>query len=589
MSAQTSTKRVSTQNGPAVGTDAGMQPWHLFLIMTLLATATAAVAVRGTSPANVIFICLTVASAGFAAWAVYRTIAPLAEPDSVEEPEMLGGETRAALEREKALLLRAIQELEFDRAMGKVSESDWQAMTGRLRNRAIRVVGQLDGGGEAYRDLIDRELQARKAAGSGPAAGGGRSSPPGRSAARALVIAVLAGGSLAMPARAQMGGAGATAGMPDARAMSGIPRQDPQLPAGTVSARLVRGQVTNLVVGFPVEFIVDGKSQSVATDVTGHAVLCGVPPGATIRVVATMGSERVDSQPFQMPPQGGMVLMLVAGDQAGAAATASAAVEGSVTLGGQSRIVTAFEDEELQVYYLFDIVNAGQAPVRTREPLVFELPSGAGNVTLLEGSTPTAVVKGTNVVVPGPFPPGATSLQIAFSMAPAGSVSIRQKLPVAMDQVTVMVEKVGAVVVASPQLTMIREGNSNAKQFVLGTGPGLPAGGVLSLAIAGLPHPATWPRDTALAVGFLTLVAGAWGASRTHGRSAEAVARQQLEARREQAFGKLLALDARRQSGEIGRADADERREHLMGELERIYGELDTGASGASASEGHGA
>jgi hypothetical protein len=174
-------------------------------------------------------------------------------------------------------------------------------------------------------------------------------------------------------------------------------------------------------------------------------------------------------------------------------------------------------------------------------------------------------------------------------MAPAGSVSIRQKLPVALDQVTVMVEKVGAVVVASPQLTMIREGNSNAKQFVLGTGPGLPAGGVLSLVIAGLPHPATWPRDTALAVGFLTLVAGAWGASRTRGRSAEAVARQHLEARREQVFGDLVTLDARRQSGEVGRAEADERREHLMGELERIYGELDTGASGAPASEGPGA
>ena len=89
MSAQTSTKRAGAPVPLVAGTDAGMQPWHLFLIMTLLATAAAAVAVRGTSPANVIFICLTVASAGFAAWAVYRTIWPLAEPDSVEEPETL--------------------------------------------------------------------------------------------------------------------------------------------------------------------------------------------------------------------------------------------------------------------------------------------------------------------------------------------------------------------------------------------------------------------------------------------------------------------------------------------------------------------
>ncbi len=567
---------------PAAGTEAGMQPWQLFLIMTLLATAAAAVAVRGTSPANVVFICLTVASAGLAAWAVYRTVWPLAQPESVESPEMLGGQTRAALEREKALLLRAIQELEFDRAMGKISESDWQEMTARLRNRAIRIVGQLDSGGAAYRDLIEGELKARKAA------GGGRSSSPGGGVAPLILVLALAGGVLtSAPARAQMGGAGLSAGMPDARAMSGIPRPDPSLPDGTVSVRLVRGQLTNLVVGFPVEFIVDGKSQNATTDETGHAVLNGLPAGAMVRAVATMGSERIDSQEFRMPAQGGMVLLLVAGAQSGSAATA--AVEGTVTIGGQSRLVTAFEDEELQVYYLFDIVNAGQVPVRTREPLVFDLPPGAGSPALLEGSSPTAAVRGSSVVVPGPFPPGVTSVQIAFSMPPSGSVSIRLKLPVAMDQVAVMVEKVGAVVLSSPQLTTIQGGNNSGKQFVIGTGPGLPAGGLLTMEIDGLPHPATWPRDTALALGFLTLAGGAWGASRTLGRSAETTERQHLESRRDRVFDELLALDARRQAGEVGRAEADERREQLMGELERIYGELDTASAGASGTEGLGA
>ena len=42
---------------------------------------------------------------------------------------MLGGRTRAALEREKALVLRSIKELEFDRAMGKVSEKDFAEMS----------------------------------------------------------------------------------------------------------------------------------------------------------------------------------------------------------------------------------------------------------------------------------------------------------------------------------------------------------------------------------------------------------------------------------------------------------------------------
>jgi hypothetical protein len=582
MSPENPTKRATTPAQPVDEAVAAFQPWHLFLIMTLLATAAAAVAVRGTGPANVIFICLIVAASGLAAYGVFRTLWPLVQPEAVSSPEMLGGETRAALEREKALLLGAMTELEFDRAMGKVSESDCQEMMARLRTRAIRVINRLDSGSAAYREVIERELTARKAAGRGPAAGG-RSV----SAAPLLCVAVaLSASLLALPARAQMGGTPGSAGMPDAKAMSGIPRPDPSLPTGTVSVRLVRGQVTNVVVGKPVEFIVNGRSQTVPTDATGHAVAAGLEPGATVRAVATVGGERIDSQEFKVASEGGTVIMLVAADDAATAPMASGAVEGTVTIGGQSRIATQFEDEELQVYYLFDLVNQTQAPVRTAAPLVFDLPSGAQNVALLEGSTPRAVAKGATVTVTGPFPPGVTNLLIAYSMPPVARVSIRQKLPVAMDQVAVMVEKIGSVVLSSPQLTTIREGSDGGKVFVIGTGPGLGAGDVLMLDISGLPHPATWPRDTALALAVLTLAVGAWGAARTGGRSGEAAARQHLEVRREQAFAELLALDARRQAGKVGSDEAAERRGHLVTELEQIYGELDTGGADPRADQG---
>ena len=49
---------------------------------------------------------------------------------------MVGERTRVALEREKLLTLRAIKELEFDRAMRKLSDEDFQEMSGRLRARA---------------------------------------------------------------------------------------------------------------------------------------------------------------------------------------------------------------------------------------------------------------------------------------------------------------------------------------------------------------------------------------------------------------------------------------------------------------------
>ena len=73
---------------------------------------------------------------------------------------MVGQRTRVALEREKMLTLRSIKELEFDRAMGKLSDADWQEMSGRLRARAARLMRQLDAGA-GYRDQIERDLAKR--------------------------------------------------------------------------------------------------------------------------------------------------------------------------------------------------------------------------------------------------------------------------------------------------------------------------------------------------------------------------------------------------------------------------------------------
>jgi hypothetical protein len=75
-------------------------------------------------------------------------------------PQVLGGRTRAALDREKTLVLRSIKDLEFDRAMGKVSEKDFAEMSARLRARATRLMRQLDAGG-TYRHEIEKEISKR--------------------------------------------------------------------------------------------------------------------------------------------------------------------------------------------------------------------------------------------------------------------------------------------------------------------------------------------------------------------------------------------------------------------------------------------
>jgi hypothetical protein len=64
------------------------------------------------------------------------------------------------LEREKQLVLKAIKEIEFDYQMRKISERDYRDMIERYRNRAMRLISELDAGGD-YRGLIEKELKLR--------------------------------------------------------------------------------------------------------------------------------------------------------------------------------------------------------------------------------------------------------------------------------------------------------------------------------------------------------------------------------------------------------------------------------------------
>jgi hypothetical protein len=124
----------------------------------LAATATVIVA-TGQSPANIIILSLTVVSVSFVGLGAYRILSPLVS-DQPQLPMTIAGRTRIALEREKALALRSIKELEFDHAMGKIAKADFDEMSGRLRARALRLMTQLDAGG-GYRELIAKEVEER--------------------------------------------------------------------------------------------------------------------------------------------------------------------------------------------------------------------------------------------------------------------------------------------------------------------------------------------------------------------------------------------------------------------------------------------
>lgn len=161
----------STDAAPAT-----FRPWHFFVLAGLAGATAAVVMVRPGGFAHLVLVVLAAWAGAYVGYAAYRTIAPLLARHFAERVEMVGGRTRAALEREKTLVLRSLKELEFDRAMGKVSDADFHEMGGRLRFRARSLLKQLDVDGTAWRGLIERELAERlaEAGDAGPEAAGGR-------------------------------------------------------------------------------------------------------------------------------------------------------------------------------------------------------------------------------------------------------------------------------------------------------------------------------------------------------------------------------------------------------------------------------
>jgi hypothetical protein len=137
-----------------------LQPWQLFTLAGLLGATVVVFLSRGQTPAGVILLSLTIFAAAVVGLAAWRAFAPLTGAEDGTGPQMVGGRTRGALEREKTLVLRSIKELEFDRAMGKVSEKDFADMSARLRIRAAGLIGQLDAG-EVYREQIEKEIARR--------------------------------------------------------------------------------------------------------------------------------------------------------------------------------------------------------------------------------------------------------------------------------------------------------------------------------------------------------------------------------------------------------------------------------------------
>ena len=150
---------VSTNDQRPTTTAAGLQPWQFFVLAALGCATTVAYLSRGQGLVVVILGTVLMATAGIIGLAALRALRPLVSPEG-DRTVMVGQRTRAALEREKLLTLRTIKELEFDRAMGKLSDADWQEMSTKLRARTAGLMRQLDAA-TGYRDQIEKDLAKR--------------------------------------------------------------------------------------------------------------------------------------------------------------------------------------------------------------------------------------------------------------------------------------------------------------------------------------------------------------------------------------------------------------------------------------------
>lgn len=381
------------------------------------------------------------------------------------------------------------------------------------------------------------------------------------------------------------GAVSAQVNMPDPSAIAGTPLPAPELPDRTVTVRVVRERMGNNVAGQDVTLRVGGETRRGKTDAQGRAQFDGIAPGTLVQASTTIDGETLTSQEFPAAAQGGIRVALIAGIAAAAAqekAAADAAAKeparpGVVEIGPESRIILEYQDDNLTVFYLLEIVNNARTPIDIGGPLLITLPTGVAGASVMQGSAPNVSVGGDTLTITGPFAPGKTIAQVGFSLPQAGQThTIRQTWPAALAQVFVGVEKIGNMQISSPQFTDSREMVSEGTPFIMATGGRLNAGDTLVLNLTGLPAHSKTPRNLALLFAALIFGAGAWFAlspARAH-----AALEAKLQAKREKLMTEIVALERKRRQKPLSGAD-EGRLERATRELERVIAELDRGAA----------
>jgi hypothetical protein len=319
--------------------------------------------------------------------------------------------------------------------------------------------------------------------------------------------------AVAAPAAAQLQ-------MPDPKQIAGVPLPADDLPAGTISVRVIRGSFEKNIPDATVEFSVDGKVRRVKTDASGRAQVSGLAKGARVLAATTIDDVRLESKEITVGASG-VRFVLVATDpeiekraEEDRALAASPPVPGMVVFGPETRMIAEMSRDQLNIFYVLQILNTARTPVETGGPVTFELPRDARGLTLLEDSSKQATVQGHRVIVTGPFAPGATMVHVAYEQPyRRDTARIVQPWPANLQQLNVLVLQIGGLDVRSAQIAQKREESERDQRLIVGSGPAIAAGQSLVLEITGLPHHPLWPRYVALSLATVIVAAGIWAAA----------------------------------------------------------------------------
>jgi len=124
-------------------TETGFHPRHLYLLLAMIAATVAVVMSPHTHPVALVLLSAAILASGFAGAAMHNALVGFFTGGG-RPSAPLPSHAQTALEHDKGLVLRAIKELEFDRAMGKVSDADFHEIDGRLRARAMAILEDLE-------------------------------------------------------------------------------------------------------------------------------------------------------------------------------------------------------------------------------------------------------------------------------------------------------------------------------------------------------------------------------------------------------------------------------------------------------------